>query len=196
MPCAINSIDMAAKISPINRVTILIPIVPSICVMLVASFRVNQTRIETTATGISRLARLRKFALFSEAIIMLLMAPGPASSGILRGTIAIALRSAMVCASSGVCLAWLCLACIILIDINKIKMPPPTWNDGMEMLKKFKISPPKKVAMPKTLKTVMATTFAVCVRSCFDQWLVALIKIGKLPMGFTIAKSATPVLKR
>ena len=59
------------------------------------------------------------------AMIMLLMAPGPASNGMLRGTMAMASRSAAACASSSVCRIPLCFACIMEMAISSSKMPPP-----------------------------------------------------------------------
>jgi hypothetical protein len=66
----------------------------------------------------------------------------------------------------------------------------------MVMLKKFKTSLPINVEIVRTVKTVMATTLAVCALALLSQLLVAVINIGMLPIGLTIANSAIPVLNK
>ena len=64
------------------------------------------------------------------------------------------------------------------------------------MPKIFKTVSPIKAEMVSTINTVIETVRAVLARSCLRQPSVALIKIGIMPMGFTIANRAMVVFSK
>ena len=64
------------------------------------------------------------------------------------------------------------------------------------MPKKSSILSPTKAETANTINTVIATVLAVLARSCLLQPSVALMKIGMLPIGFTMANNAMVTLSR
>ena len=96
---------------------------------------------------------------------IVLIAPGPASSGIPNGTTAGSSFSVPSCTSSGVLGVLLSRAFSIEIAISRIRIPPPTRNEAMLMPNTRSKGSPTNIESTRTVATVKRGDCAVCLRA-------------------------------
>src|SRR2546427_1167373 len=151
------------------------------------------TRMDANMTRIRIVSRAGDVASAMRTITVV-MAHGPGSFGMRRGTIPIASRSKPSCRSWAVSWVRERSPCIIEKAIEKSKIPPAIRKAGIEVPKNRKMLFPTNAKMSKV--TVAAST-AFSITRFFTTGGYDRVRTTKkviAPTGFTIAKIATKVV--